>query len=573
MTSSHNRRSLRGQMTFIILLCWLLPMLLAAAALGGYLTLGLGRQNRQAAAEQFQLNLQMGADRVESAVEASRLPSYDPEFRSAWSQYRQGGGYAALYRRCFALFSRLYQSDSRFRYAVFCFDSDPEKMAITVVCGRSGLLSTREVRERWEGDLPAVLELAAGLDTSVDFLEREGQVYLVRNLMGSDYKPIGVLALALDLPYYFEDLPLLPWASAVSVELGGDTVLPIKGELPRAGEDTLEYVVNKRDFTLRGRSEVDYGVLLKGFGAYAYVLGAMALSLLLLLLFTFRFFRRRISRPIDALMAGAAEIREGRWGGRIDCEAGSREFEYLTDSFNRMSAQLQSQFTRLYQEELARKDAQIKALQAHINPHFLNNTLESINWQARMSGDVRASRMIEALSTVLDAALDRKGRPEVRLSEEMTYVNAYLYIVKQRFGKRLAVDVSLPEELMDCWVPRLILQPVIENAVEHGIAPGGQGRVALRGFRREGFLVLEIENDGGLSEQDEAHIARLLSPDYDMAGEPSGNIGIANVNLRLRILYGPDCGLAITRGEGRIVIARLTVALGREAGEGETAGF
>ena len=82
MARVKKNRSLRGQMSFIILLCWLLPMVLAAAVVGGYLTLGLGRQNRQAVTEQFQLNLQMGADRVESAVEASRLPSYDPEFRA-----------------------------------------------------------------------------------------------------------------------------------------------------------------------------------------------------------------------------------------------------------------------------------------------------------------------------------------------------------------------------------------------------------------------------------------------------------------------------------------------------------
>ena len=89
MARERRKRSLRGQMTFIILLCWLVPMALAAGALGGYLTLGLGRQSRQAIEEQFQLNLQMGADRVESAVEASRLPSYDPEFRNAWNQYLQ----------------------------------------------------------------------------------------------------------------------------------------------------------------------------------------------------------------------------------------------------------------------------------------------------------------------------------------------------------------------------------------------------------------------------------------------------------------------------------------------------
>ena len=564
MEETRPRRSLRGQMTFIILLCWLVPMLLAAGALGGYLTLGLGRQSKRAIAEQFQLNLQMGADRVESAVEASRLPSYDPELRGAWNQYRQDGNYALLYRRCSSLFTRLYQSDSRFRYAVFCFSDDPEDRAITVVNGSSGY-SERQARERWRGDLPAVAELAAGLDTAVGFLERDGQVYLVRNLLDSGYRTMGVLALALNQPYYFEDLSLLGWASAVSVELGPGTVLAVKG-VPPEGDEALEALVTKRDFVLRGRAAVDYQVLLAGFGAYRYVFGTMALSLLLLLLFTFRFFRRKISQPIQALMAGAADIQEGQWGRQIDCRAGSREFEYLTASFNKMSAQLQNQFDCLYQEELARRDAQIKALQAHINPHFLNNTLETINWQARMNGDVTASKMIEALSTVLDAALDRKGRPEVRLSEEMIYVNAYLYIVSQRFGKRLTVDIDLPDELMDCMVPRLILQPVIENAVEHGIGPGGAGRVALRGYLKENFLILEIENNGGLSPEDEAHIARLLSPDHDMAGEPSGNIGIANVNQRLRILYGPACGLSIFPGEDGLVTARLTVALPREEG-------
>ena len=215
---------------------------------------------------------------------------------------------------------------------------------------------------------------------------------------------------------------------------------------------------------------------------------------------------------------------------------------------------------QLYQEELARKDAQIKALQAHINPHFLNNTLESINWQARMNGDIEASRMIEALSTVLDAALDRTGSPQVRLSEEMAYVSAYLYIISRRFERRLTVKIDLGKELMDCMVPRLILQPVIENAVEHGIAPGGQGHITLRGFLLDEFLILEIENDGGLTEKDKEHIARLLSPDYDMSGERSGNIGIANVNTRLRILYGPECGLTIVPGEGKLVTARLTIA-------------
>ena len=112
MAYSDNASSLGRQMSFIILTCWLLPMVLAAAILGGYLAFGLGRQTEQAMAEQFQLNLQMGADRVDSAIEASRLPSYDPDLREAWSQYERDGFYPVLYRRASALFTRLYQADS-----------------------------------------------------------------------------------------------------------------------------------------------------------------------------------------------------------------------------------------------------------------------------------------------------------------------------------------------------------------------------------------------------------------------------------------------------------------------------
>ena len=99
--------SLRRQMSLIILLCWLLPMVLAATLVGWYLLSGAGRQKEQAISQQFQLNLQLVADRVNSAVEASRLSSYDPEFREAWNQYRQDGNYAMLYRRSSALFDRL----------------------------------------------------------------------------------------------------------------------------------------------------------------------------------------------------------------------------------------------------------------------------------------------------------------------------------------------------------------------------------------------------------------------------------------------------------------------------------
>ena len=155
--------------------------------------------------------------------------------------------------------------------------------------------------------------------------------------------------------------------------------------------------------------------------------------------------------------------------------------------------------------------------------------------------------MIEALSTLMDAAIDRRKLPEVPLSEEMIHVNAYLYITEQRLGKRLTVEKELPEEIMGIAVPRLILQPIIENAIEHGIVPRGGGRIVIRGRREENYLYLEIINEGEFTEEDEERVKRLLALDYDTSRESSGNMGIANVNQRLKILYGESCGLCVRR--------------------------
>lgn len=555
--------SLRRQMVVIILVCWLLPVLMAVFIMGWYLISSLGQGAKQSLSEQFQVNLQMCADRVDSAVEASRLASYDSSIKDAWETYELDGWYPALYKETQAFLNRQYGSDSRFQFSTFWFSENPEEMTLATSNGVSGSGYT-EVRRFWSEDFEAAKTLALNLDTAVGFLERDGRVYLVRNLMDSDYRTMGVLVLALNFPYYFEDMGTLPWVSSVEVTLGADAAIAVLGEIPADARDVIQAVSDGNGYKISARAGLNYGVLLAPFTAYIYLFVGMLLLLLPMLLITFQFFKQKVNEPVEKLMAGAAQIEQGKLGYQLSYQANSREFQYLIDSYNHMSGQLQHQFNRLYQEELALRDAHIKALQAHINPHFLNNTLEIINWEARMGENTKVSRMIESLSTVLDAALDRNRKPEVRLAEEMTYVNAYLYIITERFGKRINVSIDLPEALMDFKVPRLILQPVIENAVEHGIGPSGHGTVSIRGYKADGCLILEIENGGGLSAQDEAHIERLLAADYDAGRETSGNIGIANVNQRLRILYGDGCGLSIFRSEGSQVIARLRISVSEE---------
>lgn len=179
-----------------------------------------------------------------------------------------------------------------------------------------------------------------------------------------------------------------------------------------------------------------------------------------------------------------------------------------------------------------------------------------------MAGDDKVSEMIEALATLMNAGIDRKMRPVIPLSEEMVYVNAYLHIIKARFGSRLVVEDRFPEEIMDCLVPRLILQPVIENAIEHGAAQtSSQSTVELRGRREGEMLYLEIINESKMTEEDVAKVKRLLDPDYDTSKESSGNLGISNVNQRLRIIYGGESGLEVGMIDENRVMSRLTMDL------------
>ena len=305
------------------------------------------------------------------------------------------------------------------------------------------------------------------------------------------------------------------------------------------------------------------------FYGYPFIMGGIALGALILLAVMLKIFNREIAAPLSAISRTAGEIEKGNLGARAEIEPDNLEFQVITDSFNHMSDTLKQQFDRIYEEEIALREARIKSLQSSINPHFLNNTLEIINWEARLAGNDKVSGMIGALSVMLDASLDRRKLPMVPLREEMGYVSAYLYIMKERLGDKLTVKDEIPEALMDHMVPRLILQPVIENAIEHGAARSGKGAIRLNGREEGQYLILDVENDGVLEESDLEKIAVLLAPDYkEELFHPengsrkervsSGHIGIANVNQRLKILFGDLCGLSITPCPGG-TLARLTL--------------
>ena len=188
--------------------------------------------------------------------------------------------------------------------------------------------------------------------------------------------------------------------------------------------------------------------------------------------------------------------------------------------------------------------AKLQALQMQLNPHFLFNTLHSIS--SLMHQDAAAAdRMIVSLSDLLRAALKSSDNQEVTLREELEMLQRYLGIEQIRFGKRLTVEMDIAPDTLDAWVPNLILQPLVENAICHGIEPHAQpGRIGLRAQHAAGVLVLEVCDNGGGLRKDE--------PSED-------GIGLSNTRARLRNLYSNAHGFELRDAPGGGLQVRIMI--------------
>lgn len=567
---------MKSGMVGLMLICWFLPLLLIAGMTGYYMSGNHFENQLITKMETMSFNNQVCAQRLEYAVSISKEITYEGSVNKAFRSYRRKeSDQSAVLQACNYQLYRLYNHDECVQDAILWLNDQPENQQTSTYNESTGG-SYRHVLDYWKNDHQAVAELAEDLDTGIAFYENQGRLYLIRNLIDSSFQNMATLVLRLNPKYCFDNLTTMAEKSDVTVYMN-DVVFVVQGEDAVGWEDvrvesdgTRGYYwhqnelglfdVEKSDsFTLSAMAVLKDTSMMTPFYGYRFILGGMVIFLVPMLFLSLHIFRRYVQRPVEILMKGADEIESGNLGYRIEAIQGAAEFDYIADSFNEMSEQLKFQFDHIYEEEIALRDAKIMALQSHINPHFMNNTLEIINWEARMNGDHKVSEMIEALATLMNATIDRKRRPEVPLSEEMNYVNAYLKILKERMGKRLQAEIELPDEIMGCMVPRLILQPVIENSVEHGAARRGSGSVTLCGKQEGEYLYLEILNDGHMSEEEEQKVARLLDVDYDTSKETSGNMGIANVNQRLKILYGEPCGLTMENYGSDKVRACLTI--------------
>lgn len=213
----------------------------------------------------------------------------------------------------------------------------------------------------------------------------------------------------------------------------------------------------------------------------------------------------------------------------------------ISDTFNSMTSEIQTLINTVYKSELLLKEADIKLLQSQMNPHFLINTLTTISTTALMQGDERTYEMVTALSSMLDSSLYNNGSNTslIPVYKELEYINCYLYLQQIRFQDKLQYSIDIEEpELRDMYIPRLSIEPLVENSVVHGVEDNISAGVVTVTIRRDGETLLAVITDNGKGFDVEKVLKEKKS-----TKERGHHIGINNTDRRIKLLFGEEYGI------------------------------
>ncbi len=297
----------------------------------------------------------------------------------------------------------------------------------------------------------------------------------------------------------------------------------------------------------------------------------LAVSILALIICSV-FFSRKLVDPIRDMMEQMKQVETGNFDIRLPVRR-SDEIGILSARFNQMSETLKKYIDQYYGAQIRQKEAELTALRSQIYPHFLYNTLEIIRMTAMENSDNKVSEMIEALSVQIHYLIGT-AQDMVPLREEIRIVKKYIYLLNCRIEGRVWLSASM-EGLQDILVPKLILQPIVENAYVHGLKPkNGNGRISIEVQLSGDDMELSVMDNGiGMDQQELKKIGELLNGnDPGIKNEYNWqSVGMKNIHDRLRYLYGEGYGIQVTShpGVGTIVCARMPVIRGESDDEND----
>ena len=257
---------------------------------------------------------------------------------------------------------------------------------------------------------------------------------------------------------------------------------------------------------------------------------------------------RSISGPILGLSQVTHEIAQGDFSVRAD-EKGDRELSALAASVNNMAEHLSVMVMQIREDERKMRKAELRLLQEQINPHFLYNTLDAIVWMIEDGKSEQAENMVVSLSTFFRTVLSR-GREFISIREEVQHIRSYLEIQKARYQDILSYEIQVAPELYPYETLKMTLQPLVENALYHGVKNKRSGGLIRISGERDGKLIrFKVEDDGiGMNAEALTHLQEEIRRPCK---ETDTGFGMANVNERIRMNFGADYGLMIESEEGK----------------------
>ncbi|WP_197072280.1 cache domain-containing sensor histidine kinase [Clostridium culturomicium] len=253
-------------------------------------------------------------------------------------------------------------------------------------------------------------------------------------------------------------------------------------------------------------------------------------------------FSHSISNPIKKLTTAINSIEDGNLD--VFCEVNPKEKDeiaVLAHSFNSMVEEIKFLMNRIYEEENEKRSAELKVLQSQINPHFLYNTLDNLQWKAYDYDAVEIAAMIEALSNFFRISLSN-GQEFIPLSQEIKHVENYLFIQQKRYEDILKFNIEFDKSLSEITVLKLIIQPIVENAIYHGIkAKLSPGYVNIKVVADNEFIYISVCDDGiGIDKETLEELNKSLNVKNENFG-----YGLYNVNQRIKLVYGENSGVKI----------------------------
>lgn len=309
--------------------------------------------------------------------------------------------------------------------------------------------------------------------------------------------------------------------------------------MEKIGETGLFMVLLRPDFFTKDTTSSMYAAL-----------GLMAAASFCLCLFVAIGMSGHLSRPIQVLSGAMDKVQEGNMDTRVKIGR-TDEFGELADNFNIMTQRISCYMEERVERQRQLNETQIAMMQAQLNPHFLYNTLDTMKWVAKANHIPEIATLAAKLAKILRTSIS--SAQFIPLREEMDLVECYAEIQKIRFHGKFGFSCDMEEELSEVLVPKLVIQPIVENSVIHGLADCDEGQIAVRAFQGEkGKMVITVEDNGcGISEE---VLGYLNSGNREAL---KGHLGFFNADTIIRLHYGAEYGLQVMRPESggtRVII-------------------